>query len=274
LADTWYYTTSYFNTKVVGHVLRNSSFSSSNAYVALFSGHPVTFGLGAELTGGGYSRVQAGFTVSGSTAKNTSEIKFPRATADWYSVVFYGIVDAATNGNILFWGLLPVSRQVYTGETFFISASALYIGLGAGYSAYLGGKILNHTLNNINYTSPGLNVFAALYNTLPNALDSGGSEINEANYSRLRISGSGWSGPPPASVTGGYPDVTITTTSTIDLPYCSDTQYSWGTINGLCLRDSDSGGNQLFRGAFPYPPTVVVDDSYSINSGDLSLKIG
>lgn len=270
MADTWYYTSNYFNSKALEHVLRNTSLSTSNAYIALFSGHPLTFGLSAELSGNGYSRIQAPFTVSGSTAVNTSEVTFPKATGSWYSAVFYGIINAATSGSILFWGLLPTSKQVYTGETFFINAGQLYVGLGGAYSAYLGGNLLNHTLNNISYTSPGLDVFAALYTTLPNANDSGGTEVSAGDYTRLRISGSGWT-----SINPVYGlDTRAITTSTIDLPFCSDTSNTWGIISGLCLRDSVSAGNQLFRGTFTFPPTVVIGDSYNIKTGDLTVNVG
>jgi hypothetical protein len=284
---TTYYTSSYFNTKVLEHVLMNTSFSASAAYLALFSGHPINAGLKGEISGNGYSRVQVAFTISGSVASNTSQINFPRATSMWADVAYCGIMDSITSasGNVLFWGELPVSKQPWTGDTFFINSGELRIGLGEGYSTYLAGKILNHTLNNTAYTSPGLDVFAALYNTVPNANDSGGTEVSASNYNRIRISGSSWMITIPPITFISTPAVSSVNTSfgivvnrmavsKIDLPYCTETTENWGTINGLCLRDSSSGGNQLFRGSFTYPPTIVIDDSYNIKTGELEVQIG
>jgi hypothetical protein len=283
---TIYYTSSYLNTKVLEHVLMNTSFSASSAYIALFSGHPINAGLAGELSGYGYLRVQAAFTVSGSVASNTSQINFPRATSMWANVAYCGIMDSITtgSGNVLFWGQLPVSKQPFGEETFFINAGELRIGLGEGYSTYLAGKILDHTLNNTTYTSPGLDVFAALYSTLPNANDSGGTEVSASNYNRIRISGSSWMITiPPIALstpivssgnTGFGVIVNRMAVSKIDLPYCTDTTENWGVISGLCLRDSSSGGNQLFRGSFTYPPTIVIDDSYNIKAGELEVQIG
>lgn len=260
-----FYTSTYFNTKVIEHVLKNTSFSSTSGWLGLYTNNPTT-GAG-ELSSYNYSRIQVPFTVSGSTAINTGAINFSRATGEWNTINYYGILNASVSGSLLFYGELSIPRKIYSTETFFINAGELYIGLGVGYSNYLAGKLLNHVLNNTNYTSPGLDIFSALYTVLPNASDTGGTEVNGVNYNRLRVSGSSWTSTPGSNTE-------IIASTIIDLDYCSDSQYSWGEIKGLCLRDSFSAGNQLFRGSFIYPPTVVIGDSYNIKAGDLAVKVG
>jgi hypothetical protein len=268
---TIFYTSVYVNTKILEHVLKNTAFSSTNAWLGLYTGIPTL--PNTELTGNSYSRKQVAFTVSGSTAVNTSEIRFAQATGEWNNIAYYGISDSASSVNLLFYDRLPIPKKLYTGNTFVVNAGELYVGLGGGYSTYLAGKLLNHLLNNTTYTSPGLDVFSALYTALPDKNDSGGTEVNAVNYDRLKISGSGWSNITSiSSYTTDSNNTGVSSTTVIDLIFCTDTQYSWGILDGLCLRDSNSGGNQLFRGEFTISPGVVVGDSYMIKTGDLVVQ--
>lgn len=259
----------YLSTKILEHVLKNTNFSSSNAYLGLFKGNPYYGGIEVSASNTAYSRPQVAFTISGSIASNTSGINFSKATADWGTVSYFGLSDAATEGNLLFYGELPVSKTVYMNNTFFVNSAEIIVSLGNQFSVYLANKLLNHVLNNTAYTSPGLNVYIGIYTTLPDKNDSGGTEVSAVNYSRLKISGSGWSeiqtGPSPVY----YKDIF----NTITLPFCNDSQYTWGTLRGACLRDSISSGNQLFRGIISASPTLTIGDSFYINRGELVVEI-
>lgn len=83
-------------------------------YLALFTAAGIDAGTGfTEVTGGSYARV----TTSGaswnaasgsapSTTSNSATLSFPAATASWGTVIAFGIYDAATNGNLLWWDYL------------------------------------------------------------------------------------------------------------------------------------------------------------------------
>ena len=59
--------------------------------------------------------------ASGTTAtkNNGNAIAFPAATADWGTVVAFGIYDAASSGNLLYTGPVnsPTGKPVNNGDT-------------------------------------------------------------------------------------------------------------------------------------------------------------
>ena len=89
----------------------------ASVYIALFTAAPTDAGGGTEVSTGSYARVQvtAGFTVSAGAAANTADVTFPAATGNWGTITHVGIFDAATVGNLLFWGALTASRTINSG---------------------------------------------------------------------------------------------------------------------------------------------------------------
>ena len=87
---------------------------AANVYVSLYSVAPGESGSGTELSGSGYARQEAVFTVSAGNgiATNNSAVVFGNATADWSTAVAYGIVDASTSGNILYTGALVPTQTL------------------------------------------------------------------------------------------------------------------------------------------------------------------
>ena len=47
---------------------------------------------------------------------NTNNIRFGPAAADWLQTVAFGIFDAQTNGNLLYWNTLATSKIVQQGD--------------------------------------------------------------------------------------------------------------------------------------------------------------
>lgn len=95
-------------------------------HVALFSVAPSDAGGGTELSGGGYARQPAAFTVSGNVASNSAVIEFVNNGAlDWPNIVAVGIFDAATLGNLLFHGLLASARDPALNDTIRFAAGTL-----------------------------------------------------------------------------------------------------------------------------------------------------
>lgn len=269
-------TSVYLKHKILNHVLRNTTYTPPNPiYIALYTSDPTDLDGGTEISGSGYARVTApSFTVSGNQASVSAYSSFPASSGSWGWITYYGIKDASTSGSLLFYGRLrdnqittgdqyvSGSRYIRGGDIFGAHSGSIVISMEGGYSNYLAGELLDHILNNSAYTSPGLNVYAALYNTLPDANDSGGTEVSGTGYSRMRISGSGWTSPSQG-----------TTYNAISLVFTEDAPVGWGVIEGVCLRDAPSGGNMLFRGNILPPPTILLGDSFKFDVGNLAVSI-
>jgi len=97
---------------ILGHITGKSAiFTMPTCYLALFTGVGNDAGTGfTEVTGGAYARVSTAATdwnsASGSapsTISNLNTLTFPTATANWGSVIAFGLYDASTAGNLLAW---------------------------------------------------------------------------------------------------------------------------------------------------------------------------
>lgn len=109
----------------------------ANTYVALFTTMPVYAGTGAvEVSGGAYARVAiaaAGWSVissgaNGDQVDNTAAVTFPTPTASWGTVLGFGIYDALTAGNLLYFDTLTGGPQVInSGNTVAFAAAALVV---------------------------------------------------------------------------------------------------------------------------------------------------
>lgn len=125
----------YLETALLNHVFRNTSYTSpTTVYVALYTSDPTDADTGTEVSGGAYERQAATFTdptqVGGkATIKNSSEIVFPVATANWGTITHVGIRDAATGGNLLYHGALTTPKIIEAGDRFQFLANELVLDL-------------------------------------------------------------------------------------------------------------------------------------------------
>ena len=116
--------TNYTENKIIDHIFRTATFAKPTIlYVGLMlSGTDFEAGTVTEVTAAGYARVArnpldanwAASTTNGTTS-NVATIQFPAATADWGTVTYYGIWDAATAGNLLIYSALTNSRNILNG---------------------------------------------------------------------------------------------------------------------------------------------------------------
>jgi hypothetical protein len=123
----------YLENKIIDHLFRTGAWAKPTAlWIALFTGAPSDAGLGSEVTGGGYARVnlapsdtnwratQGGTTGpssgSGGMTANVLVISFPAPSANWGTVSHFGIFDAPTGGNLLIWDALTVPRPILAGD--------------------------------------------------------------------------------------------------------------------------------------------------------------
>lgn len=135
--------TDYLENKIIDWLLRAQTFTPpATTYVGLFTVAPTDSTAGTEVSGGSYARVavtsalanwagtQAALSTSvssgtGGTTSNNAAITFPTATANWGTVVAFGLFDAITSGNLLIYANLTASRSVTNGSTASFAASAL-----------------------------------------------------------------------------------------------------------------------------------------------------
>lgn len=132
-------------------------------YLALFTTAPTADDGtgGVEVSGGSYARVATNgdwAAASGTTPvtiANNATISFPAATANWGTVVAFGIYDAATSGNLLFWDYLGN----YSWQDCFISSASPGVfschahGFNAAdtvvYSTQFGGTVPSFSQSNL-----------------------------------------------------------------------------------------------------------------------------
>lgn len=92
-------------------------------YIALYTAAPTDAAGGTEVTGGSYARKSmtnnaVNFPAAVNGAKsNGTDIIFATATVSWGTVLAFGILDAATAGNLLYWGTLALSKIIGPGDT-------------------------------------------------------------------------------------------------------------------------------------------------------------
>jgi hypothetical protein len=121
----------YLEGKVIQHLFESDYSAPANMYVALYTVTPSDAGGGTECSGGAYAREavarSTGWTSSGNATENAADITFTEATASWGTVVAFGLFDASTAGNLLYWGALTASKTIDSGDTAKIPAGDLDI---------------------------------------------------------------------------------------------------------------------------------------------------
>lgn len=123
------------HTDAVLNVLRGTNLiAPASVYAGLFSTAPANDGAtGTELTANGYARQSVTFGApaadTGNVRKvsNTNTITFGPATADWLQAVAFGVWDAATNGNLLYWDNLTTPKTVQNGDSAQFAIGALVV---------------------------------------------------------------------------------------------------------------------------------------------------
>lgn len=121
----------YLETALLNHVCRGIAYSApTSLYLALYTSAPTDAGGGTEVSGGGYARQPVTFGApSNGQVTTTDAIEFPVATADWGTIVAIGVFDDETGGNLLFYGNLDASKQIFAGDQLRILAGNLTISL-------------------------------------------------------------------------------------------------------------------------------------------------
>lgn len=135
----------YLENKLVDHLFRAQTFAApTTLHVGLLTAAPSDAGGGTEVSGNSYARVAvttaltafAGTQSAGSTTassgtggqtSNNAVITFPTPTGTWGAVSHFGIYDAASAGNLLFWGALTITKTINQGDTVTFPAASLTV---------------------------------------------------------------------------------------------------------------------------------------------------
>ena len=133
----------YLENMIVDHILRATAFTApATVYVGLLTAAPNDTGGGTEVSGNAYARVGVtsattawngthGNTTGASTGtdgtvENAATITFPTPTpSGWGTVTHWGVYDAASGGNLLFYAALTASKVINAGDAGSFAAGAL-----------------------------------------------------------------------------------------------------------------------------------------------------
>ena len=110
--------TDYLQNAVANATLRNTAYTSpANVYASLYSTAPTESTTGTEITGNGYSRQSVTFSAPtlGSLSSNVA-VTFTCSGNNWPGVVAFGVTDASTAGNILYYSGIS-GRTVQVGDS-------------------------------------------------------------------------------------------------------------------------------------------------------------
>lgn len=135
----------FLENKLIDQLFRGQAApTTSTLYVGLLTAAPSDSGGGTEVSGNSYARVAvtsslanwAGTQSAGSTTassgtggqtSNNSAITFPTPSGTWGTVTHFGIYDATSGGNLLFWGALTISKTINQSDTVTFPAASLSI---------------------------------------------------------------------------------------------------------------------------------------------------
>lgn len=129
MASTGYIST-YLANELLDHSFDNSAYTpASTVYLALFTDNPTADDTGTEVAGGSYARKAMSFgSASGASISSDAVITFsdlPDTSST--PITHYGIYDASTAGNLLFYGALSASVSTESGDELELDSGAVDI---------------------------------------------------------------------------------------------------------------------------------------------------
>lgn len=119
----------YLEGKVLDHVLAVASMAMPAAvYSALFTVAPSDSTAGTEVTVGAYTRLATTFVTSSGGSTNNATAKSFATAATAYTIIGWGLLDAATQGvgNLLYYTTVT-TVAIGVGDQPTIAASAITI---------------------------------------------------------------------------------------------------------------------------------------------------
>lgn len=120
----------YLEDKILNHVLRNTAYTSpTTVYAGLFTAAPSDAGGGTEVSTNNYARTAITFgapSPSGTTT-NSADVTFPTPSGSWGACTHFGVFDASSAGNLLYWAALGQTEAPLSGNVVKFLAGSLTI---------------------------------------------------------------------------------------------------------------------------------------------------
>tara|TARA_E500000318_G_scaffold95507_1_gene95349 strand:- start:7118 stop:7507 length:390 start_codon:yes stop_codon:yes gene_type:complete len=120
----------YLETKILDYVLRDTAdWAPTAVYLSLHTSSPGEAD-GNEISGNGYSRNPIAFDAahaSNGTAANSDIETFTASGGDFGTITHFGIHDASSDGNLLYYGALTASKAIADGDTLSFAAGSIVI---------------------------------------------------------------------------------------------------------------------------------------------------
>jgi len=137
----------YLETSILDHVLGVAAFTAptalhlgltiqdpteSGAYEALYEPGPIagTGGYNRAVVTTEFDAAAVGTVLGqtiGATSTMTGTITYGAASLDWGTITHWGLYDAATAGNMLYYGEFTTAKAINSGDTVQISSGDLTI---------------------------------------------------------------------------------------------------------------------------------------------------
>ena len=129
----------YLEKAVLDHVLGTSAMTSPTVYLSLYTSNPAEDDSGNELSGNGYARQAVSFataTTETASGDNLGKGKalgptvakdFTANGGNWGTVTHFGLHDASSSGNLLYYGALSEDKLIEDGDTLRFAVSSITI---------------------------------------------------------------------------------------------------------------------------------------------------
>jgi hypothetical protein len=262
----------YLNNKILDLVFGGTAYSArpTTLYFALFTSAPNASGGGTEVSGAGYTRkaVTANTTnfpaivTAGDNISSAVDIAWPIATGSWGTVTSWGIYDASSSGNLLFFDSLDTPVDITTGQKPKIASAALTISLSGEFGNLIEKSVLNHIFASVAW--PG---YATHYFALGTGATSAGltGEASGTGYARKSLTNS------KAAIWGTASDSVVTNDYVIAFASAGG---SWGGAMAYWgIYDALTSGNLLWYGSIGTPVTIS-SGIYQWGVGELKINLG
>jgi hypothetical protein len=268
---------SYLARFLIRNLLRGSNFTLPDYYWVGVYTNPEGAGeadTGTEKTGGmmDLSRVTitlpTDIQIENNIIYNTGVLTFAEAASPgWGTIYGWGIKDAATAGNLLFWGLFDTPIIVSTGQKLRIDAGDLRITLcqanttNGGWTVFGANEVLKYLINRTTFdwsvsgTQLALGRSVLVNNTTDNLFSS---------WTEISTSGTGYTRLPMGILDWSYP-VDNYTKNVYEMVFTTAATADWGQVSDVVLYDNVTQANPLFWGHISSPITVNAGDGFKIS---------
>jgi len=123
----------YLENKILDHVLGTTAYTApAQVYLSLHYTSPGEANTGTEVSTGGYARIAVDFNAasSGSATGPVVDTEFTASGATWTNIGFFGIYDASSAGNLLYYGALSAVKTIADGDSIRFVADSITITEG------------------------------------------------------------------------------------------------------------------------------------------------